>query len=254
MKTPNIQVKPNKKQKWFKRILVTSVIIILLPLTLFTIGWFNRDRIINVLQERYTENSTGTLTIGKVNASFINGFPNVGFTLKDIKHTNNDTITDQFSTLQIEETQLIIGAGKLLRGDFAFKRIVIKNAVFSSEVISKRTLAYHERIKSEKKKQKGLQLPTWFDKNGATFILENAKYSTKDEVLNKNFNLHIHKLENHIKGDDFLLTGTNTIDITVHNLGFNTEKGGFFNGAHVTGNYKLSVDLKKVQKRSDRNC
>ena len=245
MKTPNIKVKPNKKQKWFKRILVTSVIIILLPLTLFTIGWFNRDRIINVLQERYTENSTGTLTIGKVNASFINGFPNVGFTLKDIKHTNNDTITDQFSTLQIEETQLIIGAGKLLRGDFAFKRIVIKNAVFSSEVISKRTLAYHERIKSEKKKQKGLQLPTWFDKNGATFILDNAKYITKDEFLNKNFNLHIHKLENHIKGDDFLLTGTNTIDITVHNLGFNTEKGSFFNGAHVTGNYKFSADFKK---------
>lgn len=245
MKTPNIKVKPSKSRKWLKRILVTLAVIVLLPLTLFIIGWFNRDRIINVLQERYSENSTGTLTIGKVNANFIDGFPNVGFTLKDIQHTNSDTISDQISTLQIEETKLIIGAGKLLRGNFAFKRIAIKNAVFSSEVISKRSAEFHQNLKLEKQttKQNGIQLHSWLDKDGGTVLLDNVKYITKDTVLNKYFNLHIHKLRTSFKGNEQQLSGTTTMDITVNNLGFNTEKGSFFNGALVKGNSKFSVDF-----------
>ena len=189
MKTPTVKVKSSKRIKWRKRILIALAIILLLPLTLFIIGWFNRDRIINILQERYSENSTGTLTIGKVNASFIGGFPNVGFTLKDIKHTNSDTITYQFSSLQIEEAKLVIGAGKLLRGDFAFKRIAVKNAVFYSEVISKKSFAYHEHLLLEKQKtkQNGLHLPEWLDKGGATLILDNVKFIAKDSIFNKHF-------------------------------------------------------------------
>lgn len=245
MKTPNVKVKQSKSRKWLKRILIVLAIIIFLPLTLFTIGWFNRDRIIDVLQERYHENSTGTLTIGKVNASFLGGFPNVGFTLKDIKHTNSDTITDQFSTLKIQETKLIIGAGKLLSGNFLFKKIAIKNAVFISEVISRRPLAYHERLMRDMKKSKlkGFQLPKWLHQDGATFMLDNVQYITKNNVLNKSFDLHIHKIRSEFKGNEHTLNGKSTIDITVNTLGFNTKKGSFFNGAHVTGNLKFNVNL-----------
>ena len=246
MKTPNIKAKPSKGRKWLHRILISLAVIILLPLSLFTIGWFNRDQIINVLQERYLENSNGTLTIGKVNASFLSGFPNVGFTLKDITHTNSDTITDQLSSLQIEEAKLIIGAGKLLRGNFAFKSIAIKNAVFYSEVISKRSLAYHEHLKLDKQKTKlfGFQLPEWFDKNGATFIVDNVKYISKDSILNKYFDLHIHKYRSDLKENDFLLRGRSAMDITINQLGFNTNKGRFFKNAHVTGDFVFNVDLK----------
>ncbi len=246
MKTPNIKAKPSKGRKWLHRILISLAVIILLPLSLFTIGWFNRDQIINVLQERYLENSNGTLTIGKVNASFLSGFPNVGFTLKDITHTNSDTITDQLSSLQIEEAKLIIGAGKLLRGNFAFKSIAIKNAVVYSEVVSKRSLAYHEHLKLDKQKTKlfGFQLPEWFDKNGATFIVDNVKYISKDSILNKYFDLHIHKYRSDLKENDFLLRGRSAMDITINQLGFNTNKGRFFKNAHVTGDFVFNVDLK----------
>ncbi|MEO5789970.1 AsmA-like C-terminal region-containing protein [Gelidibacter sp.] len=247
MKTQNVKVKASKSRKWLKRTLVTLAIIIFLPITLFTIGWLNRDRILNMLQERYSENGTGTLTIGKVNASFLSGFPNVGFTLKDIHHTNSDTITDQFSTLQIEETKLVIGAGKLLRGDFAFKRIAIKNAVFSSEVISKRTLAYHEQLKLDRPKRKGFQFPEWLNREGASLTLDNVKYIMKDQVLNKNLNLHIHSIRSNFKGNDQQINGTTKLDITVNNLGFNTQNGSFFNGAHVTGNSKFNFDIDNNQ-------
>ena len=247
MKTPIVKVKATKSRKWLKRILVALAIIIFLPITLFTIGWLNRDRIIDMLQERYSENSTGTLTIGKVNASFLSGFPNVGFTLKDINHTNNDTITDEISTLQIEETKLVIGAGKLLRGDFAFKRIAIKNAVFSSEINSEKSFEYHEQLKSDQPKRSGFQFPEWLKIEGAALILDNVIFISKDNVLNKHFNFHIHNLKSVFKGNDRQINGTTQLDVTVNNLGFNTKKGSFFNGGHVTGNLKFKIDFENNQ-------
>src|SRR5690606_23140074 len=41
------------------------------------------------------------------------------------------------------------------------------------------------------------------------------------------------------------LQGNSNMDITVNNLGFNTTKGSFFNGAVVKGAYNFSVDLEK---------
>lgn len=247
MKSPNAKINTSKRRKWLKRIVVTLAILILLPLTLFTIGWLNRDRVINVVQDWYSKNTTGTLIIGKVNASFISGFPNVGFTIKDIKHTNRDTISDQFSQLQIEEAQLTVRAGKLLRGEFIFQKIAIKSAVFSSEVISERSLTYHEKLKANKQKarHKGFQLPEWINNDGATVLLENVKYITKDSVLDKYFNLHIHSAKSKFQGNEFVLSGVTSMDVTVNNLGFNTQKGSFFNGARVTGRSNFIVDLER---------
>ncbi|OBX25948.1 hypothetical protein A9996_07470 [Gelidibacter algens] len=197
-----------------------------------------------MLQAWYAENTSGTLVIGKVNASFLSGFPNVGFTLRDIKHTNRDTITDQFSTLKIDEAKLIIGAGNLLRGDFIFRKIGIKNAEFSSEVISNRPIAYHQQLKQDKQKDhKGFQLPEWLNHNGATVTLENIKYISKDTVLNKHFDLHIHKFKASFKANGTQLNGDAAMDVTINHLGFNTTKGSFFKNAHVTGSPKFSVDV-----------
>ncbi|MBO3097463.1 AsmA family protein [Gelidibacter pelagius] len=245
MKTPIGKTKKSTKQKWLKRIAIGLIVIMLLPIGLFTIGWLNRDSVIDVLQAWYAENTSGTLTIGKVNARFLSGFPNVSFTLKDITHTNRDSISDQVSSLQIDEAKLVIGAGKLLRGQIVFKNIAIKNAEFHSEVISKKPLAFHQQLKKDKQqaRQKGFQLPGWVNPTGADILLDNVKYVTKDSVLNKYFNLHIHKIKGTFKGDDLKLKGNSNMDITVNNLGFNTTKGSFFNGAIVKGVYKFTVDL-----------
>ncbi|MBJ7882953.1 AsmA-like C-terminal region-containing protein [Gelidibacter salicanalis] len=244
MKPPKPNSKPTQNRTWLRRILITLAVIILVPLSLFTIGWFNRDSVIDMLQEWYAGNTSGTLVIGTVNASFLSGFPNVGFTLKDIKHTNTDSITDQFSSLQIEEAKLVISAGNLLRGDFIFRKIDVKNAVFYQEVISERPLAYHEQLKRTKKVGQGFQFPKWLNQTGATIVLENIKYTNKDTILNKYFDLHIHNFRTSFKGHSDKLEGNTSLDLSINHLGFNTRKGSFLKNARVTGNPKYSVDIK----------
>ena len=242
METPIAKVTTTKKRKWLRRIFITLAVIILLPISLFTIGWLNRDTVIEVFQNWYRENNTGTLTISEVNANFLSGFPNVGFTLKDIKQTSNDTITDTFSELEIKEVNLVIRAANLLRGDIKFKKISIINASISSEVISKRPFEYHEQLKSTAP-HKDFKLPAWINKKGVDFLLENVTYTSLDSISNKNFNIEIHKIKGEFTGNDLQLNGHYAMDITVQKLGFNTKKGSFFNGAHVTGSPKFSINL-----------
>lgn len=225
---------------------MTLAILILVPIGLFTLGWLNRDTLIDQLQDWYSENHTGTLTIGKVNANFLSGFPNVSFTIKDIDQHNTDTITDQYSTLHIDEAKVVIGAGKLLRGDFSFNKIVLKNAVITSEVISKRSFEYHQqlRINKQNKAHQPLKLPDWLNPKGASFLVENVSYIAKDSILKKYFNIQIHEIDGSFKGNKLQLTGSTYLDITINNLGFNTEKGSFGNGARLTGRPQFNINLK----------
>lgn len=245
MKTPKAKINKSIQRIWLRRILITLAIIILLPVGLFTIGWLNRDTVVDVLQEWYSENNTGTLTIGKVNASFLSEFPKVGFTLKDIEQTNTDTIADNYSKIQIDEVKLVLGAGNVLRGNIKFEKIYIKNAVISSEVRSDKSFAYHEQLKRTKQSRQriGFRLPEWLDKNGVDFSLRNVKYITSDSILHKYFNLNIHSIKGNYRGENLNLNGDASLNITINDLGFNTKKGSYFNGARVTGSPKFKVDL-----------
>ncbi len=247
METKNTKHKKSTFRKWLRPILKILAVIILLPIALFTIGWLNRDTIINELQDWYSENNAGTFTVEQVNATFLSGFPKVGFTLKNITHTSTDTITDINLTLHIDEVKLTVGAGNLLTGNIKFEKISINNASITSEVISKRSLEYHEQLKRLKSQtpKKGLQLPEWLSENGAAFFIYNVKFIAKDSILNRYFDYDIHKIEGSYKGKDLELSGNTFFDVTINNLGFNTKKGSFSNGARFAGNPNFTIDIQK---------
>jgi len=249
LETKNAKHKKSTFQTWLPRILKTLAVIILLPIALFTLGWLNRDTIINELQDWYSENSTGTFTVEQVNATFLSEFPKVGFTLKNITHTSTDTITDINLTLHIDEAKLTVGAGNLLIGNIKFEEISINNAGITSEVITKRSFEYHEQLRRLKSqtKQKGLSLPEWLAEDGANFFIYNVKYLAKDSISNRYFDYDIHKIEGSFKGKDLQLSGNAFFDVTINNLGFNTKKGSFSNGARLVGKPKFTIDIQNNQ-------
>ena len=249
METKNAKHKKSTFRTWLMRILATLAVIILLPIALFTLGWLNRDTIINELQDWYSENSTGTFTVEQVNATFLSEFPKVGFTLRNITHTSTDTITDINLTLHIDEAKLTVGTGNLLIGNIKFEEISINNARITSEVISKRSFEYHEQLRRLKSQtqQKGLNLPEWLSEDGANFFIYNVKYIAKDSISNRYFDYNIHKIEGSYKGKDLQLSGSAFFDITINNLGFNTKKGSFSNGARLVGKPKFTIYIQNNQ-------
>jgi len=215
-----------------------------MPVGLFTIGWLNRDTLINVLQDWYSENHNGTLSIGEVNTRFLSSFPKIGFTVLDIEQTSTDTISDKHAAIAIAQVRITVTPTDLLQGDVKIEKIDIKNMTVFSEVIPTRPHTYYQNIKSNKANNPVdfLKLSALLSENGLQFSLENVTFISKDTTKRKHFDLDFHKLKGQYDGDSGTVTGDASLDVTVNLLGFNMEKGAFFNGARVRGNPKFKFD------------
>ena len=226
-----------KPRKWLKKAGIILVVLLLAPAFLFTLGWFNRDFLIDELQEWYSANNNGSLEIGQVDATFLEGFPNVGFTINDIYQSSFDTILDKRSSISIKEARVSIGARDLMIGNLEFKNIEIYNAEIYSEVITDKSLEQYIRLKEGKQQDPnyGLKLPSWLDTERNNFKLNEITFISKDSMLNKYFNLKVHDANGQIRTEQGKITGNLDFKIMVNNLGFNTKKGTFINGALITG-------------------
>ncbi len=223
--------------KLLKRIGLILLAILLAPTLLFTIGWFNRDLLIDQLQDWYRNNSRGQLEIGKVDATFLSGFPNVGFTINNIYQTSFDTILDKRSSISIQQARVSIGAADLLRGNLEFKNIKIEHAKIHTEVISEKTVEEYVSLKMQKQANPstGLGLPEWLSKK-TDFNLRDVHFISKDTMLHKYFDVEVHNAKGSISMVNDQVSGKLNFKGTVNDLGFNTRKGSYINGALVTGN------------------
>ena len=228
----------NKKTrlKLLKRIGLILAVLLLAPTLLFTIGWFNRDLLINELQEWYQNNSRGELEIGHVDATFLRGFPNVGFTINDIYQSSFDTILDKRSSIFIKQARVNIAAADLLKGNLEFKNIRIDNAEIHTEVISEKTVEEYVRLKIQRQANpsSGLKLPEWLSEK-TEFRLRDINFVSKDTMLHKYFNVEVHDASGRITQKNEKVVGNINFEGVVNDLGFNTRKGSYFNGASVAG-------------------
>ncbi|TRO66980.1 AsmA-like C-terminal region-containing protein [Christiangramia sabulilitoris] len=236
--------KKRSKFKWLKRAAAILGVLLLVPTLLFTIGWFNRDLLIDELQDWYRENNNGSLEIGKVDATFVKGFPNVGFTIQNIYQTSFDTILDKRTAIFIKNTQVTISATDLLTGNIRFRNIEIDQASIKTEVESDKSLLNYILLKKKRQSNatSGLVLPPWIHPERTNFRLKDVKFVSRDTMLNKYFNLEIHLANGKIRTQNEQVTGNLNFKVTVNDLGFNTKKGSYINGALVSGNPEFRLN------------
>ena len=235
-----------KPRKWLRKAGIILGVLLIVPTFLFTVGWFNRDFLIDELQDWYRNNNNGSLEIGEVDATFLEGFPNVGFTIKDIYQTSFDTILDKRSSIAIKEARVSIGARDLLFGELQFKNIEIDNAEIFSEVVSEKSLDEYTRLKIEKQGDPsyGLDFPRWLDTERTNFRLREISFISKDSMLNKYFNVEVREARGKIRKNKESITGILDFNALVNDLGFNTKKGSYINGEVISGNpaFRLNQD------------
>ena len=230
--------------KWWRHVAVVLSFGLLIIIAFFFLGWLNRDLVLKELHEWYAENNKGTLEIGKIDTNFMGSFPNVGFIIREVNQTNFDTVSDKKSSIFINRAIVAIGPGDLLAGNIRFKKIEIDNAELYSEVVSERSFEYHVNLKRKKQSnpKSGIVLPTWINSESVVFTVDSLKFVSKDTILNKFFDLHVHNLIGNFEEYEDKLRGSINFDITANALGFNTLKGHYFNGARVKGAPKFQLN------------
>ncbi|TQI71411.1 AsmA-like protein [Gramella sp. Hel_I_59] len=237
--------KKRKKPNWIKRILIALGLLFLAPLFLFTLGWFSRDLLIDELQIWYEANSNGTLEIGEVNANFITGFPNVGFSIEDVKQSSFDTILDKRTIIKLARADVNIAAKDLMRGNIQFRNIKIRDASVHTQVLTEKNLQEYIELKLKKQLEQnsGFDLPSWVHPDKTNFQLQNVHFIAENKILHKYFDLVAENVSGQIRSGDEIISGNITYEVFINDLGFNTRKGSFINGALATGSPEF--ELKK---------
>ncbi|MGB5941870.1 MAG: AsmA-like C-terminal region-containing protein [Leeuwenhoekiella sp.] len=247
MKTPKTKKKRTRLTKWLRRIGLVVVLIIFVPSLLFIVGWQNRGILIQEVQLWYKINHTGVLEIGSVDANFLAGFTNIGFTIKDIYHSENNPVSFKQDSLTIDVATVIVNASDLLQGNFKFKRITINEAAFYSKRVSDQSYDYHAQLKLAKPETDSVPivLPSWLNPKKTKFSINNFKVQIKDSILNKHFDLEFSEMEGTLTREQENLIGSMSFEAVVNRLGFNTEKGSYLKNTKLRGEPKFNLDTKQ---------
>ncbi len=247
MKAPTLKKKKSKYPKWLRRLGAILGLIVLIPIGVFILGWQNRDLIIDGLQQWYKSNHNGVLEIGRIEANFLTGFPDVNFTINDLHQSEKDTISFKRDSIFIDRANVSISALDFLRGDIRFKKIAINRAEIYSEVISDKSYDYHVELKLNKPSttKSVFNFPSWLHPKRTKFRIKDLKYVSKDIILHKDFNLEFHNIDGEFKRKNTVLHGLIDFEASVNGLGFNTRKGSYLKGTVVKGTPKFTLDLKK---------
>lgn len=242
MTKPDKQKKKSTKRKRYFGLILG--LIILVPIGLFTLGWQSRNLIIDGLQEWYNANHEGTLKIGDVEATFLTGFPNVGFTINNIFQSEKDSITFKRKSIFIDKALVTISTRDLIRGDFQFKRINIDSVSIYSEVVSDKSYEYHvkQKLNNLSNTNSPFVFPSWIDPNATKFRFKQLKYVAKDSMFHKHFDIEFHNIRSELKMNKSVIKGSLSFEADVNKLGFNTKKGSFLKRTKVSGNPEFTLD------------
>lgn len=241
---PHKQKKKSKAVKRKQSLGLIIGLIFLIPIGLFTLGWQSRNLIVDGLQKWYNANHEGSLEIGDIEATFLTGFPDVGFTINDIYQRESDTLTFKNKSIFIDKALVTIGAGDLIRGDFQFKRIAIDSAAIYSEVITDNSYEYrvNQKLNALQKPTTSFTFPSWINKNTTNFSVKKLNYVTKDSMFHKDFDLTFYNIRGKLQKKETSIKGSVSFEALVDKLGFNTQKGSFLKGTKVWAKPQFSID------------
>lgn len=183
------------------------------------------------------------MEIGEVDVSFISGFPDVGFNIRDLKQTSTDTIFDKKSSVNIKNAWVSIAAKDLLKGDIQFKTLRISEAKIISEVVTDKSREQYIELKERlQNSEKGLKLPDWIHRKNSSFTIDHLNFVSRNELLNKSFDIEIEHITGTIYNKGDRMTGNLNFKLIANELGFNTQKGSYINGDAITASPKFILD------------
>ncbi|GGZ69926.1 hypothetical protein [Algibacter mikhailovii] len=240
--TKSIKKNTKKKKRIFLKI---GAFIVLIPILLSAFGMFYKKDVLIFIQEFYEKNHNGTLKIEDIKVNAIKDFPNLNFKLLGLEHTNFDTIYNKRTDLKASEVEIILTLADVFTKHLRLKKIRLKDMQYVSTIEKGKPESFYADIKRAKQEAPNMPfvLPSWLHENKLKIQFKNIDVQIIDSVLNKAFHFTIHDFKSTVKTNDEIITGKNNMEVSIHKLGFNLDKGTFFNGALIQGTYDFRFNL-----------
>jgi hypothetical protein len=222
--------------KWLKNsfkilgALVALVLIVLIGASAYI--YFNKAKVIRLVNAELTKSLDGTLTIGDMQPHFFSGLPNISLALKDVSIRDKRYTQHHHSFLEAKDFDVSINAGQLLKGIISINHISISNAVvdvytdssgYSNSSVFKKD--------STKKVGKTGNTSTTLEK----FSLTNVGLKIDDRKNAKLFSFIVNDLDGNMSYPDTGWHAAFHLDVMAKSMTFNMQNGSFIKDRNVEG-------------------
>jgi hypothetical protein len=219
---------------------IWTVIVFLAVLFTFGAGYYlksNKAIIFKELEEWYSQNYHGVLTVEDVTVSTFQNFPSVALVVKNVAISDTIYQKGKTETFVAGEIHLLVSFQQLLQKQIQFKSFKIKNG--SLKLITDKVGNNNHKV-FKKKTKDSLQkssVKNWISDNNIKIQIENFDVSIIEHQKNKRITGKVNDLSTTVSIDKDLISADVDMDIFMKEMGLNLEKGTYFNGAQLKANF-----------------
>lgn len=233
-------------RKWVRRMLrVVLVFCVLIIATYVGLAWYinaHKKEVQTSLLKELNGGLTGILSVGNMEPTFLQGFPQVSLRLEKIVLRDSLYQKHGHTLLMADELNVTVNTLALIRGTIEIKKMNIRNAaidMFTTADGYSNTAVFKE---NESKPES--------DGNGSfpqlrKLSLDNVSLAIDNRQRNKLFKFNVEELDGAIdyKASDW--TADVNLRTVVHSMAFNTQHGSFIKEKKVEGNFDVSYSKDK---------
>ncbi|TRW22289.1 AsmA family protein [Flavobacterium zepuense] len=227
------------------RIVVRTILGLLLIIAIAYIGlaWYintHKKEVLASVTSSLNDGISGTLTIGGMETTFLEGFPRVSFKLQNVVLRDSLYATHKRTLLTAGEAEVAINTLALVRGAIEIKKITIINA--GIDLFTTATGYSNSAVFAKKKK------PAKDSKGGGGFPelrklgLYNVTFTADNRKTNKLYKFKISSLDAALNyNSDGWQAGVN-LEGMANSMAFNTQRGSFIKNKTLDGRFDITYN------------
>lgn len=235
------------KPFWRHRAGYITLRILLFFILLLVVGYLgfaayihtHKKEVLQQVTEALNNEINGTMTIGEMEPTFLQGFPRISIHLKNIVIRDSLYKNHGHTFLSAKDASLTINTLALLRGAILIKKVNLKDAdaYLYTDSTGYTNGSVFKKSGKDKPAGSGGSFPE-LDKLALKNVTVTIDKRDRAKLYKFKANELQGKMNNHSNG----WTARAYIDIIVHSLAFNTVKGSFIKDRNVKGNLDLTYD------------
>jgi hypothetical protein len=246
-----LQLKMPRWARWaFRGVLAIFLFMIVAYVSL---AWYintHKDEVLASVTEELNEGLSGSLEIGNMEPTFLQGFPRVALRLENV--TLKDSLYDRHGKMLLRAGSLdvSVNALALMRGTIEIKKIAISNAAVNlfTDADGYSNASVFKKGRKTKEGGGGGSFPELrkLDLDKVTFVIDNQK-------MGKLYSFSVDELDGSIDYTDVGWEAGIRLNTLANSMAFSTSKGSFVKGKRIEGKLDISFNDGTGVLRVDRN-
>ena len=222
---------------------ILLALFLLLIMAYVGLAWYintHKKEVLSSVTAQLNDGITGTLKIGDMETTFLQGFPNISLRLQNVVLRDSLYATHKRTFLTAAHAEVALNTFALFRGAVQIKKITINNAAIDIYVD---TLGYSNADVFKKKpktaggKSSGGGLPEL-----RKLELENVKLTADNRKNNKLYKFTINNLLAKLNYTSNGFKAGISLDALAQSMAFNTERGSFIKNKTLEGNFDITYN------------